>query len=352
MQDCHADMLKFHDDRVTLRSVNRTEMRDRRDTNRVRLQSGLKRDEEPSPDRLQSQGSYAMRTMVQQDDNDYDIDDGVYFDKEALKGPRGGDRTPADAKEMVCKAVHDDQFTTPPEVRQNCVRVYYQAGYHVDLPIYRVVNEENESTKPIFELASTEWKISDPASVTDWFIEANKAKSPSTTNGGQMRRITRLLKMFARSRPSWKGRISSGFVITRLVDEQYGADDSREDRSLHTTMTAIRDRLQNNLEVVHPTVSGEKLTNGPDDAPSRFFREKLDEALNTLGILFDSDCEQVEARAAWDKVFNTDFFGGRSSEDGDGGGGGGGLAAAILIKGAEDQAVKDAVDKRGGGRYA
>lgn len=354
MKDCHSDMLAFHNDRVTLNSVDRTEMRDRRNANRTRLVSGLARDEEPPPDRMQSQGSYAMRTMVQQPDKDYDIDDGVYFTKEDLKGPRGGDRTPADAKEMVRKAVHDDQFATPPEVRQNCVRVYYQAGYHVDLPVYRIVMDDDEagSTAEEFELASTEWKTSDPSSVTGWFIDANKAKSPTTTNGGQMRRITRLLKLFARSRPSWKGRIASGFVITKLVDEQYRADESREDGSLHTTMTALRDRLQTNLEVEHPTISAEKLTNGPDDASTRFLREKLEEALNTLDILFDADCGQGDAHAAWDKVFNTDFFGKRSGEDGDNGGGGKGLSAAILIKGAEDRAVQDAVDKRGGGRYA
>jgi hypothetical protein len=37
---------------------------------------------------------------------------------------------------MVRDAVDDDKFKKPPEVRPNCVRVFYEAGYHVDLPVY------------------------------------------------------------------------------------------------------------------------------------------------------------------------------------------------------------------------
>ena len=59
---------------------------------------------------FQSQGSYAHHTMVQHPEKDYDIDDGVYFWKDDLKGPRGGDKSASDAKEMVRKAVHDERF--------------------------------------------------------------------------------------------------------------------------------------------------------------------------------------------------------------------------------------------------
>ena len=123
-------------------------MRERRDTNRQRQRDGLRRDGEPAPSGFQSQGSYAHRTMVQQPDKDYDIDDGTYFGKDDLKGPRGGDKTARDAKEMVRKALHDDRFNKPPEVRTNCVRVYYSAGYHVDVPVYRKVTTTGFLRRP------------------------------------------------------------------------------------------------------------------------------------------------------------------------------------------------------------
>lgn len=353
MKNCHDDMLAFHDERVTLNSDDRKEMRERRNTNRDRLKKGLKRDEEPSPSKLQSQGSYAMWTMVQYAEKDYDIDDGVYFTKDSLVGPKGGDRTPSAIKEMVRKAVHDDKFNKPPKVRTNCVRIYYNEGYHVDLPVYRIIVEDAGVLAPTesYELASTEWKNSDPAEVTTWFTDANKARSPNTDNGGQLRRVTRLLKTFSRSRSSWKDRIASGFIITKLVVERYAPNDAREDTSLYDTMVSIRDRLNDNLEVDHPVLLNEKLTSGPDDAKTRFLRDKLSESIDTLDPVFDSDCSQADARKAWDKVFNTDFFGGRPSSDDDGGNGGKGTSAAVLIKGGEDRAARDAVDKQGGGTY-
>ena len=351
MKNCHDDMLAFHNERVTLGSKDRAEMRDRRNSNRNRLKKGLKRDDEPAPSTLKSQGSYAMWTMVQYKNKDYDIDDGVYFEKEALKGPRGGDRTPAAVKEMVRKAVHDDKFNDPPTVRTNCVRVQYNAGYHVDLPVYRVI-DSGKSTES-YELASSDWTESKPSSVTEWFRAENKSQSPNLDNGGQLRRITRLLKTLARSRDSWKGRIASGFIITKLVTERYSANDAREDMSLYNSMVSIRNRLNGSLEVRHPTISTEYLTNGWNDARTRFLREKLSDAIDTLAVLFDTECTQEKARKAWDKVFNTDFFSDRPDSDGsDNGNGGKGTSAAILIKGGEGQAARDAVDKRGGGTYA
>ena len=359
MRNCHDDVLAFHNDAVTLPNKERTEMRDRRDANRRRLKSGLKRDGEPSVRECCSQGSYAMRTMVQQPDNDYDIDDGVYFDKDKLEGPRGGDKTAGEAREMVRKALHEDNFKRPPETLKNCVRVYYDAGYHVDVPVYRQVTETNfwgeEETS--YELASSDWKRSDPRSVTKWFQDANRDQSPDSDNGGQLRRMVRLLKAFARSRTSWREQIASGFMITKLVVEKYTANPSREDKALYDTMVAIRDRLLWSLEIGHPTIAGEMLTKGPDDGRANCLRAKLEWAIAELEILSDSNVTREQALKAWDKVFNTKFFIGRIDDDkvdasknrAIRSAAALGVAAAVLTK---DSEASDAVDKHGGGRYA
>ena len=365
MKNCDRDLVAYHDENVTLSKNERTEMRERRDSNRRRLKQGLKRDNEPKPVDYRSQGSYAMRTMVQQPDKDYDVDDGVYFDQGQLKGQRGGDRSAADVKEMVRKALHDDSFERPPEKLKHCIRVYYKAGYHVDVPVYRRIVEEsiwgNEEIR--VELASTDWKISDPLTVTDWFRDANKEKSPNDNNGGQLRRIVRLLKAFARSRPSWREHIATGFMITKLVVEKYSANADREDRALYDTMFAIRGRLNGNLEIEHPTVEGEMLTKSPDDSQVRFLRDKLDWAIGELDVLFQGSCNHEQALKAWDKTFNTTFFidrlevGGEEGRKSEGIGvattmSGAGVTADLLIKGSEEAATEKPVDKRGGGRYA
>lgn len=357
MHDCADDVLAYHDEKVTLPQSERNTMRERRNANRDRLKKGLADKGKPDPREFKSQGSYAMKTMVQHPDKDYDIDDGVYFDKEALVGERGAEMSALQARQLVRDAVDDGSFNTPPEVRKNCVRIYYAAGYHVDMPVYRRVTTQdflgNENSH--HELASSTWKRSDARDVTAWFDEQNKTQSPDMINGRQLRRVTRQIKKFARSRASWSGRILSGFGITKLVTEAFRANADREDRALYDTMEAIRNRLNSDLVVPHPVTPGETITNGDDDPKARFLRDKLTDAIDNLEPLFDPECTREEALKCWDKVFNTTFFSERETV-------GFGVAtksaltgSAVLTAGlisSAAAAAESAVRKEGGGRYA
>ena len=278
MFDCSHDVLAHHDEKVTLPQAERTEMRDRRDANRERLKRGLKNAGKPAPREFVSQGSYAMKTMTQHPESDYDIDDGVYFEKDSLDGQRGGAMSALQARQFVSIALSDASFNRPPEVRNNCVRVYYVAGYHVDVPVYRriVYKDARGDLYYYHELASTDWKRSDARHVNEWFQRENNSKSPDPVNGRQLRRIVRQIKKFARSRESWKGQILSGFGITKLVSECYRSHGTREDIALYNTMQAIRDRLT--------------------------------EVINTLAPLFEIDCTRMKALKCWDRVFATTFF--------------------------------------------
>src|ERR1700719_313249 len=187
MFDCSKDVCAYHDQEVTLPKSEQDAMRDRRNANRSRLRNGLADAGKPAPLEFVKQGSYAMKTMTRDPDNDYDIDDGVYFRKEDLVGDRGAEMTSLQARLMVREAVDDGKFKTPPEVRSNCVRVYYERGYHVDLPVYRrVVTSTAFGEEAHYELAaSSGWKRSDARDVSDWY-EHERAK---VADGVQLRRI-------------------------------------------------------------------------------------------------------------------------------------------------------------------
>ncbi|PLX34426.1 MAG: hypothetical protein C0605_13520 [Hyphomicrobiales bacterium] len=355
MYNCDDDVRAYYGDKVQLPDAERTEMRKRRNANRDRLKSGLEKNEDPATLFEASQGSYAMWTMVQHSEKDYDIDDGVYFSKEDLKGPKGGDKTPADAKEMVRGAVSTGTLKAEPKVLKNCVRVeYVNDGYHVDLPVYREVKHDengNELAEPYYELASSEWKRSDARAVTKWFKDEIKDKSLDDKKA-QLRRIVKYVKTFARSRNSWRSSIASGFMISKLVADHYRGDANRDDSALRETMKAIRDQLDVSLEIWHPVLAGEKLTKGPDDGRAKFIRERLRESLEHLAVLDESDCTRKKALKTWDKVFATTYFSDRDDgSDGDGSGngsGGNGSSAKIL---GSASAPASAVNRRGGGRY-
>jgi len=315
MFDCSDDVLAHHDDQVTLPQAERTNMRERRDANRNRLNNGLKDNKKPAPREFASQGSYAMKTMVQHPEKDYDIDDGVYFDKDVLVGERGAEMSALQARQMLRDALDDGSFKTPPEVRTNCVRVYYEAGFCVDVPVYRRIATidvwGNEITQH-HELASSDWKRSDARDVTDWFEKENARQSPDSDNGRQMRRVIRQIKKYSRSRESWSNQILSGFGITKLVTECFRGNAAREDRALYDTMKAIRDRLNLSLVVAHPVTPKETITKGTDDARSRFLRDRLTEAIDNLAPLFNAECTRAKALKCWDKVFATSFFSDRA----------------------------------------
>ena len=300
MFNCDNDIRTFHNKKVTLNNTQQSEMRELRNKNRKRLNRGLRLNGDPDPIYHQTQGSYAMHTMIQDDDYDYDIDDGVVFSKDELVGSQGANKTSLDARKMVCSALDDGSFTSPPSILKNCVRVNYVKGYHVDIPVYRELNDGE------LELASSEWKGSSPSEITEWYNEAVIEQSPNTTNGRQLRRITRLLKAYMNSRESWKNRTASGFVISILAVECY-VPDGRDDVSLYETIEAVHRRLNWNTQVTNP-VRGDMLTNGFYDARIKFLREKLGEALDYLGILFDCECSRLDALKGWRKVFRHQFW--------------------------------------------
>lgn len=314
MFDCAKDVRAYHNDRVTLPKKDQDMMRNRRDSNRRRVKKGLMDAGKPAPLELVSQGSYAMKTMVWNPELDYDIDDGIYFLKEDLVGPMGGEMSPRQAREIVRDAVDDGSFKTAPEVRQNCVRIYYDAGYHVDQPVYRKIVDEDIFGEAVtyYELASgSNWVRSDAREVTNWYEDKRKF----SLDGTQMRRINRSLKKFAKSRASWGSRTLCGFAISVLTTEKFSASSTREDVALYSTMKAIRARLRWDMEIKHPVTPNGWLTSGPDDAKAKFFLEKLENALADLQTLFEPDCTREKALKCWDKVFNTTFFSDRNENE-------------------------------------
>ena len=348
MFDCAKDVRAYHDQDVTLPKSEQDAMRDRRNANRTRLRNGMEKAGKPKPIEFVKQGSYAMKTMCRDPDNDYDIDDGVYFHKTDLVGERGAEMTSLQARSMVRDAVDDGKFKRAPEVRSNCVRVFYEKGYHVDLPVYRrVVTETVFGDEVHYELAaSSGWKRSDARDVSDWYEDERSA----STDGTQLRRINRTLKKHARSRYSWRGSILSGFGISVLATESFRAND-REDRALYDTMVAIRDRLNWDLVVAHPVTPGDTITSGYDDAKARCLREKLTKALDNLEPLFGTDCTREMALKCWDKVFATTFFSERLEEEQRAS-----VTTPAIITSAAllsaTSAAASAVSSAGGGRHA
>jgi len=308
LPDCDADLRAYHAARIDLPASWMAEMRTRRATVHALIKRRLRAQGLPQPLRFRLQGSVAMSTVIKGGHyGAYDIDDGVYFAKRSLTGPKGGLMSALAARDLIRDAVDHGAFADPPEVRRNCVRVHYASGFHIDLPVYRVTR--GTRGVEVTELAGSEWRVTDPAGVTAWFKAAND-RSPGWGRDAQLRRIVQYVKMWVRSRSQPQGKILGGFGTTVLVVEEYRRWAGRDDRALHDTLVGIRDRLRGSLVIGHPVLEGAVVPSVGGDAPVRVFRDCLEHSLARLDALQRS-ATRAEALPLWDRFFNDDFFRGR-----------------------------------------
>jgi len=322
--DCNTDLAKYHGDHVTLLEPQRKKMRKHRDAGSERLDRGLDRDGNPRPYLKKVQGSYAMHTMHQDEENEYDIDQGIYFYPEDLQGDSGESLSPLEARTRIATALRDEKLKYRAEVKPNCVRQLYNAGYHIDMPVYRVTlaTGDDENAKETIELAAgNEWVSSDARAVTRWFEDIRSdLNAQMIDKGAQMTRVVRLTKRFARSRTAWKNDTTSGICITKLVVDHFVGMNGRLDIALRRTWQAIDRALGNSTRIDHPVNPDARLAEEGDDEVE-FFHSKLSWALDVLDKLDALDSTRTDARECWDEVFDTDFFSGRSDPDDKSGGG-------------------------------
>lgn len=250
------------------------------------------------------QGSVAMSTVVQNEDDDYDIDVAIVFDKSEL-----GDKGAQAIRNMVADALkrRTKQFNTEPEVKTSCVRVNYVDGYHVDFAIYRrEYNEWNDSW--VYEHAGADWTERELNGLSEWFITQN------SNSGGKLRKILRLSKMFCKSRKSWKN-MPSGLLQTVLCEEKLEDSYERIDELFYYTMKAIVERLGVNTCVAAPVDNGRDLTSRKSDIQRMInWKNRLKSKLEDLEILFKDDCSKADAIQAWYGFFNHDYWSEQSTE--------------------------------------
>jgi hypothetical protein len=194
----------------------------------------------------------------------------------------------------------------------NCVRVFYADDddykHHVDFPIYREFEDANDDV--IREIAGESgWSKSNPTRVNVWLDELVAEKNKARTGAGtQMRRLIKHLKRFCRSRLDWD--MPNGMKLTMLIAECFQFYE-REDEAFYQLLVRLKNRLFWNLAIVNladENYPQAKLTKTSQDQNVVDLRDRINDALVELAVLFKSDCKPEDARRAWDWVFQSDGF--------------------------------------------
>lgn len=266
---------------------------------------------------FQSQGSFVMDTIIKPIDDDFDLDDGVYF----VGGLPKSNRPPtSNFHKWVMYAVGEDESYGTVTDKESCVRVEYKKEkFHIDLPIYYADN----SNDPDLATKSTGWILSNPIKFIDWFerktesgfnssflLEASMFSEFQTWQDDirkkdvQLRRIVRYLKGWS---DNLRGDMPPGIVMTILAAENYIAHE-RDDIALRDTLIKINDYLKNNnCKCYRPTTPiGEDLFNDYSLSRKQYFLDRLETFVSSANQAIASD-NQKDACLKWQRHLGNRF---------------------------------------------
>ena len=326
---------------IRLDNDRRINLRERRNNLRQRISNGFKQlnaksyfqesldvsiEEELE---FQSQGSYVMDTIINpsRKEDEYDIDDGIYF-----LGKRQTYNRPTEQQfhDFVIASIDEGKgsyIIEKVEDKGTCVRVRYKGNngefnYHVDLPIYYATNVQTP------ELADTAdgWKVSNPIEFIMWFEELMKSgfkeeyilKAESyeeeysqwlndrRKKDHQLRRIVRYLKAWG---DHLKGDMPPGVVMTILAGSDSNfVENERDDVSLRNTLVNIQHWLRvNGFTCPRPTTpEGEDLFKGYSQTKKQYFENKLDAFIISADQALNNP-NQKDACHKWQKHLGDRF---------------------------------------------
>jgi hypothetical protein len=211
---------------------------------------------------FQSQGSFVMDTIITPVHEDYDLDDGIYF---IGKRPRNNRPSPEAFHRMIVAAIGDKYDHVEKVIdKTTCVRVIYESGFHIDLPIYYAGNKECP------DLAHKEegWILSNPVEFIAWFEEIARSGFDKAflyeakmfdryerwltdirKKDVQIRRIVRYLKSWGDLR---RETMPCGLIMTILATNNYYEHD-RDDIALKETLVLIEAALKKSFRCERPT---------------------------------------------------------------------------------------------------
>lgn len=225
------------------------------------------------------QGSYILGTMIRTKDDTCDLDNGIYFfPKPKVSGTI--------LQGWIWDAV-EDATTQKPDHRKKCIRVIYKNDYHIDLPVYYKLCENNDAEKPHVAVKDGEWLLSDPKEFQAWF---NKQKDKE----GQLKKIVRYLKAWC---DKMNKKMPNGLAMTVLAEGNIVYNE-RDDISLRDTLQAIEKTLKNEWKCIMPTTPQNDLFDTYKGDKNYFFgclKDFISDADNAI----DFEKNQLKASKLW-----------------------------------------------------
>jgi hypothetical protein len=283
------------------------ELCEKRDKVVNKIKKYLKHNDLPMMREPLLQGSYKMKTGVKPiADLEYDIDIGLRFniDKD--------DYTASEARSWVYDAVKE--HTKRIEDKGPCIRVVYEKGFHLDLVVYAVCDEEGAGT---YRLAHKKhgWRDADPPRLSGYvnsYRENFNGTEDSKTKTDQFRRCIRSLRRWndtcipyeSDHKPTGLSLVL--LAIQRGLAKQIFIDGRPDDRlALAELARRVSDTI-GRIEAKKPTPEYEEMFSGLSSEQMEDLKDRFRELADTLKEAGET-ADPVVACEKLQKVFGEDF---------------------------------------------
>ena len=233
------------------------------------------------------QGSYKMGTTIRTKEDECDLDDGCYF----IPKP---DVTAKTLQVWVKEAVEGTTDATPIH-KNKCIRVQYTAGYHIDLPIYRKINDSNIE-HPELAVRDKGFELSDPREVVVWFQEKKK-------DNDILVRLVSYLKSWA---DNVRGFMPPGLAMTILASNNPKKHEERDDIALRDTLKAIKTALNTCFICIVPATPFDNLFENYDADRKQKFLNELDKFIEDADKAIEEK-NKLKASKLWRKHLGERF---------------------------------------------
>jgi hypothetical protein len=298
MANCHKNFFtagdSFHG-KILLDKSKRDDLIRSRDNLRKHIRAKFEEKDRPKI-KFKIQGSFHNGTTVNPLDDDYDIDDGIYFDPPFEKGERP---TPETVHSWVKEAADSYRQVDPAKDKKRCIRVPFKDGYHVDFPIYDLTGED-PNRRPELAIKGEGWVFSDPRAFGDWFEDM------VTRKGALLRRVVRYFKAWSDKQGNGNSyKMPGGIVLTILAAEEFQSSD-RDDEAFAETASAIYNRLKINQSIKNPVDRSEDLRDRISGPQFDNFMAKLERLVQNAETALEHESEE-EAAKYWQKQLGDRF---------------------------------------------
>ena len=267
----------------------------------------------PGYQKMEPQGSYALRTFIKpvNDNDEFDADIQIVMNPNPKWGPK-------DYILEIRRTLADNQtYADKLELKTRCVRVSYKGEHHVDV-VPRVTKNGKHY---VCNRIDNEFEETDGNGYRDWFNKKNSVTS------GNLKRVVRLLKYLRDHKRSFTAK---SILLTTLVGNAIRASDEGNESvstvadTLVTVLTRIDNYLQQHPdmpEIKNPVLPSENFNRHWDQRKYANFRDRVHSYTRTAKQA-KAESSSEKAIGLWRELFGDDF--GKGSSGGGNGGNGGG----------------------------